>query len=74
MVQNGIVLELLISSKGLEVDKAKIATIQTLIPLTTVQGVRSFLGHVSIEGSLRTFQKSQNRYVNCWKKKSDIQL
>ena len=36
MVQEGIVLRHLISSKGLEVDKAKIATIQTLTPLTTV--------------------------------------
>ena len=45
MVQEGIVLGHLISSKGLEVDKAKIATIQTLIPPTTALGVRSFLGH-----------------------------
>ena len=45
MVKEGIVLGHLISSKGLEVDKAKIATIQTLTPPTTVQGVRSFLGH-----------------------------
>ena len=47
MVQEGIMLGHLISSKGLEVDKAKIATIQTLTPLTTVRGVRSFLGHAS---------------------------
>ena len=37
-----------VSSKGLEVDKAKIATIQTLTPPTTVRGVRSFLGHVGL--------------------------
>ena len=39
MVQKGIVCGHLISSKGLEVDKAKIATIQTLTPPTKVRGV-----------------------------------
>ena len=47
MVQEGIVLGHLISSKGLEVDKVKIATIQTLTPPTIVRGVLSFLGHAS---------------------------
>ena len=45
MVQEGIMLGHLIYSKGLEVDKGKIATIQTLIPPTTVRCVRSFLGY-----------------------------
>ena len=45
MVQEGIVLGHLISSKGLEVDKAKIATIQTLTSPTTVRGARRFLGN-----------------------------
>ena len=45
MVQEGIVLEHFIFSKGLEMDKVKIATIQTLTPSTIVRGVRSFLGH-----------------------------
>ena len=39
MVQGGIVLRHLISSKGLEFDKEKIAAIQTLTPPTTVQEV-----------------------------------
>ena len=48
MVQEDIVLGHLISSKGLEVDKVKIAIIQTpLTPPTTVRDVRSFLGHAS---------------------------
>ena len=47
MVQEGIVLEHLISSKGLEVDKVKISTIQTLTPPTTMRGIQSFLGHAS---------------------------
>ena len=54
MVQEGIVLRHLISSKGLEVDKAKIETIQTLTPPTTMLGVRSFLGHA---GFYRRFVK-----------------
>ncbi|KAL4273382.1 hypothetical protein GQ457_13G014300 [Hibiscus cannabinus] len=34
-----------ISSKGMEVDKAKIEVISKLPPPTTVKGIRSFLGH-----------------------------
>ena len=45
MVQEGIMLEHLISSTWLEVDKAKIVTIQTLTPPKTMRGIRSFLGH-----------------------------
>ena len=45
MVTEGIVLGHKISSTRLEVDQAKIAVIKTLIPPTTVKGIRSFLGH-----------------------------
>ncbi|KAL4282978.1 hypothetical protein GQ457_16G021960 [Hibiscus cannabinus] len=45
MVDEGIVLGHKISSKGLEVDKAKIEVISKLPPPTTVKGIRSFLGH-----------------------------
>ncbi|TQE14355.1 hypothetical protein C1H46_000274 [Malus baccata] len=45
MVKQGIVLGHLISSKGIEVDKAKIDLISKLPPSTSVKGVRSFLGH-----------------------------
>ena len=47
MVQEGIVLGHLISSRGLKVNEAKIATIQTLTLPTTVRGIRSILGHAS---------------------------
>ena len=43
MVTEGIVLGHKISAVGLEVDKAKVAIIKTLLPLTTVKGIRSFL-------------------------------
>ena len=34
-----------ISASGLEVDQAKVVVIQTLIPPTTIKGIRSFLRH-----------------------------
>nr|GEW44813.1 reverse transcriptase domain-containing protein [Tanacetum cinerariifolium] len=46
MVKEGIVLGHKISKKGIEVDKAKIEVIYKLPHLTTVKGIRSFLGHV----------------------------
>ena len=45
MVTKGIVLGHKISTVGLEVDKAKVPVIETLMPLTTVKGIISFLGH-----------------------------
>ena len=45
MVTEGIVLGHRISATGLEVDQAKISIIKTLLPPTTVKGIRSFLGH-----------------------------
>jgi hypothetical protein len=54
MVTEGIVLGLKISSKGIEVDKAKIDVIGKLPPPVNVKGVRSFLGHA---GFYRRFIK-----------------
>ncbi|KAJ8759780.1 hypothetical protein K2173_009881 [Erythroxylum novogranatense] len=54
MVQEGIVLGHKVSSKGLEVDRTKIETIEKLPPPTTVKGIRSFLGHA---GFYRRFIK-----------------
>ena len=45
MVTEGIVLGHKIYAAGLEVDQAKVVVIKTLKPLTTVKGIRSFLGH-----------------------------
>nr|GEZ69340.1 reverse transcriptase domain-containing protein [Tanacetum cinerariifolium] len=44
-MEEGIVLGTKISKKGIEVDKAKIEVISKLPHLTTVKGIRSFLGH-----------------------------
>ena len=45
MVNQGIVIGHVISSKGIEVDKAKIELISKLPSLTNVKTVRQFLGH-----------------------------
>ena len=38
---------LIVSNKGIEIDKAKVGVIEKLPPLTYVQGMRSFSRHVS---------------------------
>nr|GEX08175.1 reverse transcriptase domain-containing protein [Tanacetum cinerariifolium] len=48
MVKEGIVLGHKISKQGIEVDKAKVDVITKLRHPTTVKGIRSFLGHVSV--------------------------
>jgi RNase H-like domain found in reverse transcriptase/Reverse transcriptase (RNA-dependent DNA polymerase) len=45
MVQEGVVLGYVVSSRGLEVDKAKVEVIEKLPPPINVKEVRSFLGH-----------------------------
>ncbi|GJT55863.1 reverse transcriptase domain-containing protein [Tanacetum coccineum] len=45
MVKEGIVLGHKISKSGIEVDKEKVDVIAKLPHLTTVKGIRSFLGH-----------------------------
>ncbi|GKE83569.1 hypothetical protein Tco_1557311 [Tanacetum coccineum] len=45
MVKEGIVLDHKISKSVIEVDKAKVDVIAKLPHLTSVKGIRSFLGH-----------------------------
>ena len=54
MVKEVIVLGHRISGRGIEVDKAKIETIEKLPPPSSVKGIRSFLGHT---GFYRRFIK-----------------
>ena len=54
MVKQNIVHGHIISSKGIEVDKAKVDLIYNLPPPKTVREVRSFLGHA---GFYRRFIK-----------------
>ena len=44
MVTEGIVLGLKIFAVGLEMDRAKVFVIKTLVPPRIVKGIRSFLG------------------------------
>ena len=69
MVTEGIVLGHRISAAGLKVDKAKVSIIKTLFPLTTVKGIRSFLGHAGFyRRFIETSQKFQDHYVDYWKR------
>ena len=54
MVTEGIVLGHKIYATGLEVDQSKVSIVKTLVPTTTVKGIRSFLGHA---GFYRRFIK-----------------
>ena len=54
MVKEGIVLGHSVSKDRLEVDRAKISTIEHLPPPVNVKGIRSFLGHA---GFYRRFIK-----------------
>ena len=54
MVREGILLGHSVSSKGLEVDQAKITAIEQLPPPTNIKGIKSFLGHI---GFYRIFIK-----------------
>ena len=54
MVTEGIVLGHKISAATLEVDQANIVVIKTLMPSTTMKGIRSFLGYA---GFYRRFIK-----------------
>jgi hypothetical protein len=54
MVKQGIVLGHVISERGIEVDTAKVETVEQLSPPTDVKFLRSFLGHA---GFYRRFIK-----------------
>ena len=46
MVHEGVVLDYIISNRGIKVDKAKVEVIKQLTTPHSIKGVRSFLEHV----------------------------
>ena len=54
MVKEGIVLGHRILERGIEVDRAKVETIEKQLPPSSVKGIRSFIGHI---GFYRRFIK-----------------
>ena len=71
MVQEGIVLGHRVSSKGIEVDRAKIATIEKLPPPKNVKGIRSFLGHAGFyRRFIKDFSKLSKPLCNLLEKNS----
>ncbi|KAL5579164.1 hypothetical protein UlMin_011606 [Ulmus minor] len=69
MVKEGIVLGHKVSRDGLEVDKAKVETIEKLPPPISVKGIRSFLGHAGFyRRFIRDFSKVAKPLCNLLEK------
>ncbi|XP_073017775.1 uncharacterized protein [Primulina eburnea] len=71
MVQEGIVLGHQVSSKGLEVDRAKVVVIEKLPPPKNVKGIRSSLGHAGFyRRFIKDFSKISKPLCNLLEKES----
>ena len=55
MVREGIVLEHLVSERGIEVDRAKIEVIEQLPPPVNIKGIHSYLGHAVLSSLYKRF-------------------
>ncbi len=73
MVTEGIILGHKISSRGIEVDRAKIEVIEKLEPPTTLKGVRSFLGHAGFyRRFIKDFSKISKPLCNLLEKDAEF--
>jgi hypothetical protein len=69
MVKQGIVLGHVISERSIEVDKAKVDTVEQLPPLTDVKSLRSILGHAGFyRRFIKDFSKITKRLTHLLKK------
>ena len=73
MVTESIVLRHKISTTRLEVDQAKVYVIKTLLPPTTVNGIRSFLGHAGFyRRFIRDFSKISRPFCKLLEKDANF--
>jgi hypothetical protein len=69
MVKQGIVVGHVISERGIEVDKAKVETVEQLPPPTNVKSLRSFLGHAGFyRRFIKDFSKITKRLTHLLQK------
>jgi len=69
MVQEEIVLEHVISTRGIEMDKAKVQVTERLPLPTSVKGVRSFLNHTGFHCCfIKDFSKITKLLTYSWAK------
>ncbi|KAL0446417.1 UNVERIFIED_CONTAM: RNA-directed DNA polymerase [Sesamum latifolium] len=75
MVDQGLILGDIVSSRGIEVDKSKIDVIKSLPYPASMWEIHSFLGHAGfIDDLSKTSQKLLNHYMRCCKKDASIQF
>ncbi|XP_073017814.1 uncharacterized mitochondrial protein AtMg00860-like [Primulina eburnea] len=73
MVQEGIFLGHKVSSRVLEVDRAKVVVIEKLPPPKNIKGIRSFLGHAGFyRRFIKDFSKSTKPLCNLLEKESNF--
>lgn len=71
MVQEGIVLGHKVSSRGLEVDRAKVVVIEKLPPPRNIKGIQIFLGHAGFyRRFIKYFSKITKPLCNLLEKES----
>jgi hypothetical protein len=69
MVMQGIVLGHVISERGIEVDKAKVETVEQIPPPMDVESLRSFLGHAGFyRRFIKDFSKTTKSLTHLFKR------
>ena len=75
MVKEGIILGHVISERGIEVDRAKIETIEKLPPPTDIKSLRTFLGHAGFyRRFIKDFSKITKPLTQLLQKRCGVQF